>query len=139
MRTQQQAERAEQLRIKNLVLNYDLSNDDAQDGESAFHYVLQENGIKRNRLVGKGVLNDPLDFNNPVAKSRRKRDNSTQQSISLPGLSAADTNASKATPADHTSAAFDAQSSYSQPRIDKAGNTRNVQRARKLQLSDADW
>ena len=38
MRTQQQAEREEQQRIKNLVLNYDLT-DDQQDGEEpSFHY-----------------------------------------------------------------------------------------------------
>lgn len=35
MKTQQQADREEQQRIKNLVLNYDLSNDnDHNDGES---------------------------------------------------------------------------------------------------------
>jgi hypothetical protein len=28
---------------------------------------------------------------------------------------------------------------YAQPRIDKAGNSRSTQRARKLQLSDVDW
>lgn len=32
MRTQQQAERAEQQRIKSLVLNYDLRDDDINDG-----------------------------------------------------------------------------------------------------------
>jgi Up-frameshift suppressor 2. len=33
MRTQQQADREEQQRIKNLVLNYDLSTDNDNDGE----------------------------------------------------------------------------------------------------------
>lgn len=33
MKTQQQAEREEQQRIKNLVLNYDLQQSDDQDGE----------------------------------------------------------------------------------------------------------
>lgn len=41
MRTQQQAERAEQQRIKNLVLNYDLRDDDANDG--GFNDLLQPN------------------------------------------------------------------------------------------------
>ncbi|KAI9879831.1 MAG: hypothetical protein M1830_006854 [Pleopsidium flavum] len=45
MKTQQQAEREEQQRIKNLVLNYDLRDDhDAHDGENDhFNYVLQPN------------------------------------------------------------------------------------------------
>lgn len=33
MRNQQQAEREEQQRIKNLVLNYDLRENDEQDGK----------------------------------------------------------------------------------------------------------
>lgn len=34
MRSQQQAEREEQQRIKNLVLNYDLRENDGEEGES---------------------------------------------------------------------------------------------------------
>ncbi|EME86749.1 uncharacterized protein MYCFIDRAFT_202634 [Pseudocercospora fijiensis CIRAD86] len=50
MRTQQQNERAEQQRIKNLVLNYDLT-DDQTDGDSpSFHYVNASNNNVR--LVG---------------------------------------------------------------------------------------
>lgn len=33
MRSQQQAEREEQQRIKNLVLNYDLRENDGEEGE----------------------------------------------------------------------------------------------------------
>lgn len=66
MRSKQQAEKEEQQRIKNLVLNYDLRDEAETDG---------------------------LEKQNP----------------------------------------------YSQPRIDKAGNNRSNQRARKLQLSDVDW
>ena len=36
MKTQQQAEREEQQRIKNLVLNYDLRDGDEQDGDTSF-------------------------------------------------------------------------------------------------------
>ena len=39
MKTQQQAEREEQQRIKNLVLNYDLRNDTEQDGKDDFSYT----------------------------------------------------------------------------------------------------
>ena len=38
MKTQQQAEREEQQRIKNLVLNYDLRNEAEQDGNE-FSYT----------------------------------------------------------------------------------------------------
>jgi regulator of nonsense transcripts 2 len=59
MRTQQQAERAEQQRIKNLVLNYDLT-DDQHDGEQpSFRYTESFNS-KHVRLVGKGTLNKSL-------------------------------------------------------------------------------
>lgn len=81
MRSQQQAERAEQQRIKNLVLNYDL-NDDQHDGEEpAFHYILSPNS-KRTRLVGKGTLNASLrtrngdggQFQHATSHANEKRD-----------------------------------------------------------------
>lgn len=56
MRSQQEQARAEQQRIKNLVLNYDLRDDDPNDGESSFHYIMQPN-TNRTVLVGKGALN----------------------------------------------------------------------------------
>lgn len=67
MRSKQQAEKEEQQRIKNLVLNYDLRDDNETEGLDKTH--------------------------NP----------------------------------------------YAQPRLDKAGNNRSHQRARKLQLSDVNW
>lgn len=67
MRNKQQAEKEEQQRIKNLVLNYDLRDDNDTEGLDKTH--------------------------NP----------------------------------------------YAQPRLDKAGNNRSNQRARKLQLSDVNW
>lgn len=42
MKTQQEAERAEQQRIKNLVLNYDLRDEDL-DGEDDFLFPLEPN------------------------------------------------------------------------------------------------
>ncbi|KAK0353582.1 mRNA decay protein [Friedmanniomyces endolithicus] len=66
MRTQQEAERAEQQRIKSLVLNYDLMDDDPHDGEApSFHYLHlpgNSGGRKeaRVRVVGTGSLNRSL-------------------------------------------------------------------------------
>jgi hypothetical protein len=50
MRTQQQAEKEEQRRIKNLVLNYDLTTDenDGANGDSNISYLLQPNPNKHN-------------------------------------------------------------------------------------------
>lgn len=88
MRTKQQAEREEQQRIKNLVLNYDLRDDDTE-GESPFHYLLQPNTNRNTTETSQGLDKT----HNP----------------------------------------------YAQPRLDKAGNNRSNQRARKLQLSDVNW
>ncbi|KAI9807465.1 MAG: hypothetical protein M1833_000210 [Piccolia ochrophora] len=82
MKTKQQAEREEQQRIKSLVLNYDLRDDD--DGDTGFHY-----------------LPNRISFTKTI-KGLEKH-------------------------------------SASNGKLDKAGNNRSHQRARKLQLGDMDW
>ncbi|KDB23868.1 hypothetical protein H109_04250 [Trichophyton interdigitale MR816] len=57
MKTQQQAEREEQQRIKNLVLNYDLGDDnDSNDGDSnissTHHFILRPNTNAKGSLKG---------------------------------------------------------------------------------------
>ncbi|KAF2109846.1 armadillo-type protein [Lophiotrema nucula] len=89
MRTKQQAENEEKQRIKNLVLNYDLSTDDNTEGESSFSYHLERNP---NRIY--------TEYEQGIEKTHNP---------------------------------------YAQPRLDKAGNNRSHQRARKLQLSDVNW
>jgi regulator of nonsense transcripts 2 len=169
MRSQQEQARAEQQRIKNLVLNYDLRDDDSNDGDSSFHYIMQPN-TNRTVLVGKGALNRsllPKDSNNPVvantsntSKSSGHGNINTVHGISLhtpPPHSAITSSyactrnnentkprlATSTTNADSSSstptATLDAQSPYNQPRLDKSGSSRNVTRSRKLQLSDVDW
>ncbi|KAF2732159.1 nonsense-mediated mRNA decay factor [Polyplosphaeria fusca] len=88
MRSKQQAEKEEQQRIKSLVLNYDLSNDN-DDGESPFHSPLHPNPNWKRTKTDEGLDKT----HNP----------------------------------------------YAQPRLDKGGNNRSNQRARKLQLSDVNW
>ncbi|GAB7337284.1 hypothetical protein MBLNU457_g2649t2 [Dothideomycetes sp. NU457] len=94
MRSQQEAERAEQQRIKSLVLNYDLNNNSANDDGSGspdhngmlrnifpsanddFHYVLRparHGHGPRTQLVGAGVLNDPLSFDYRDSKRLSRR------------------------------------------------------------------
>jgi len=145
MRNQQEAERAEQQRIKNLVLNYDLT-DDQQDGiaEPAFHYIMSPNS-NRTRLVGKGSLNKSLrsasytsgqsqrstSYNHDEdGEEQDKKINGPLSTLSVHNVK------NQQTLADQTGS-FDTL--QGQPRIDKAGNTRSKQRARKLQLGDIDW
>ena len=85
MKSQQAAEREEQQRIKNLVLNYDLHDGEEQDGDLSLAPIHPNPNIH--------TLNIGLE---------------------------------KA-----------AANTYF--RLDKSGNNRSGQRARKLQLSDVDW
>jgi regulator of nonsense transcripts 2 len=150
LRTQKEAERAEQQRIKSLVLNYDLTTDDQQDGESepAFHYVLSPNS-KRTRLVGKGVLNKSLSSvrrgNGQSQHQTNKNDDDVGESCGLavearPPLSPLGGNFNN-TIQHPESLANEAGTldTLGQPRLDKSGNTRVKQRSRKLQLGDIDW
>lgn len=163
MRTQQQAEREEQQRIKNLVLNYDLT-DDQQDGEApSFHYVRTSNKNSV-RLVGKGQLNESLPTrNNRGGQSQRmtaskaadppqhggdqRRVSQDSGYSSPPPFVAAFAPPSLATlatnraiqHADNTQGAFENHPQIQPSRMDKSGNTRSKQRSRKLQLGDIDW
>ncbi|KAF2503158.1 ARM repeat-containing protein [Lophium mytilinum] len=91
MKSKQQAEREEQQRIKNLVLNYDLrgTDENENDGDTQLFHLLQPNYNRKHTETSSGLEKQ----HNP----------------------------------------------YIQPRIDKAGNNRSNQRARKLQLSDVEW
>ncbi len=86
MKSQQAAEKEEQQRIKNLVLNYDLRDGEEQDGE-----LIPYSPIPRNPNI-------------------------------------------------HTrNAGLERAAALNYARLDKSGNNRSGQRARKLQLSDVDW
>ncbi|KAK8160157.1 armadillo-type protein [Phyllosticta citribraziliensis] len=112
MRTQQEAERAEQQRIKNLVLNYDLRDDNETDGEF-----------------------DPFPF--PPMESRSNGPPSWQKQQPQLLRPCSD---NRRTRTDSLGKGLDKQHNpYNVPRIDKASNNRSTQRARKLQLSDVDW
>ncbi|KAK8159627.1 armadillo-type protein [Phyllosticta citrichinensis] len=112
MRTQQEAERAEQQRIKNLVLNYDLRDDNETDGEF-----------------------DPIPFQPMESRSNGPPSWQKQQPQLLRPYSD-----NRRTRTDSLGKGLDKQHNpYNVPRIDKASNNRSTQRARKLQLSDVDW
>nr|POE94689.1 regulator of nonsense transcripts 2 [Quercus suber] len=127
-RQQQEHERAEQQRIKNLVLNLDLA-DDQQDGEPAFRYVYATSN--RTRLVGTGSLNSSLHPPQPPYRGRGQSQHSTSN------IETKTTSSSSISGSTHRTATFDTL--HGPPRFDKSGNTRSKQRARKLQLGDIDW
>ena len=133
MRSQQEAERAEQQRIKSLVLNYDLTDDPHDGEEPAFHYI-QTSNSDRTVLVGRGQLNKSLrpSYNGQLQRSiisDEGRDCGADISIEST-VQRHDSFADNPGHIDHP---------HSQPRQDKSGNSRSKQRARKLQLGDIDW
>lgn len=138
MRNQQEVEKAEQRRIKNLVLNYDLTDDQADGDPPAFHYV---SSSKNNvRLVGKGSLNRSLNArNNERGPTQRSTTHSDEENITPPPDS--DNNCGNHQPDSLTDeiGLYDSLHSTTGPRFDKSGNSRQKQRARKLQLGDIDW
>lgn len=154
MRTQQQAERAEQQRIKSLVLNYDLMDEASQqyDGESAsypsssFGFV-RSSGGRCARLVGMGsfsrsLKSPPLEpsFVGGTGHFQHSTRDTRAISAAEDGLDSAE----EAVISKRQDSFTDETGSYDgaggiPPRLDKAGNSRSKQRARKLQLGDIDW
>ncbi|KAH9815733.1 Up-frameshift suppressor 2 [Teratosphaeria destructans] len=144
MRTQQEAERAEQQRIKNLVLASDWT-DDQQDGEEpSFHYMLGP-GSKRTRLVGKGILNKSLKSASGCSgqsQHQTTRDNDAVKNaaaVARAPLATLENGGNTQLGALANESGNTIESLHGPPRMDKSGNTRSKQRARKLQLGDFDW
>ena len=72
MKSQQAAEREEQQRIKNLVLNYDLREDDAHDGipNGFLCGPIEQIPLQRNPNT-KGLKLGPDHYNPPLSRSER--------------------------------------------------------------------
>ncbi|MCJ1305714.1 hypothetical protein MMC08_008530, partial [Hypocenomyce scalaris] len=120
MKNQKEAERAEQQRIKNLVLNYDLqdsnADQDGTDNDLYFNYFSQPNPniphltTHFQSVTAAHASNEGLGERHPASHPHNA---SLHQSSSNP--------AGNVRPPD------------------KSGTNRSGQRARKLQLSDVDW
>jgi regulator of nonsense transcripts 2 len=138
MRTQQEAERAEQQKIKNLVLNYDLTDDQHDGEESSFHYQYLP-GTNCTRVVGKGSLNKSFKPWNENGRFQQETTTTDCKEMDFdppphtPG--ATDSTQTKA----FTDQTGSIENAHGPPRLDKSGNSRSKQRARKLQLTDMDW
>lgn len=131
MKNQKEAERAEQQRIKNLVLKYDLqdSNVESSTGSTA-------------------LLNDPFSFPNPNLRLLL----STRNLPFVAPICAVDRNKNAHTLTTYEGAntsekhQHNASLHQSSPNhttnsrpVDKSSSNRSGHRARKLQLSDVDW
>jgi regulator of nonsense transcripts 2 len=127
MRHQQQAEKEEQQRIKNLVLNLDLRDEnDGPDGGDPLSYPLQPNLNKASRNIrpARSLAVPPSFFSS----------SSASQFMSAPA-SQNEAHNPQGTPLEKH-----APNPYLQPRgVDKAGKGRASQRGRQLQVSDLDW
>ena len=129
MKNQQEAERAEQQRIKNLVLNYDLQDSGADSGTGSTD-----------------LLSDPFSYPNPNLRApwpSRTFPSLVPQDIDE--IQRAHTIVYKGTGAGekhqhnaslHQNSAHHATNARP---LDKSSSNRSGQRARKLQLSDVDW
>lgn len=121
MKNQKEAERAEQQRIKNLVLNYDLQdsnvNQDGTDNDLYYNHFIQPNTnipcliTQFQSLALAHASHEGLGERHPA---------SHPYNVSLHPSSSSN-NAGSVRPAD------------------KSGTNRSGQRARKLHLSDVDW
>lgn len=129
MRHQQEAERAEQQRIKNLVLNYDLQDSSAESGTGSTNLLNDPFSHPNPNLRG------PLPTRSPLCLVPHNIDKIKHAHTTLSeGLNAGDKHQHNASlhqsSPHHTTAA--------RP-VDKSSSNRSGHRARKLQLSDVDW
>ena len=127
MKSQKEAERAEQQRIKNLVLNYDLqdSSTDAGTENTIFDYFSHPNPNLRDRR--------PAGFPLVTLNENTLAHNCLSEGLSgeKHGSSHHQHNASLHQPS--------ASNNSNTKPADKSGTNRSGYRARKLQLSDVDW
>lgn len=118
MRTQQEAEREEQQRIKRLVLNYDMHDNDDENANGTYIFPLQLNPNRRNQIPIAG-RSRTSDYIHQVKK--------TKQNTAGEGGSSGP----------HTF-----QEAISQDFASKGQSTRGTsrrQQTKKLQLSDMNW
>lgn len=127
MKNQQQAERAEQQRIKNLVLNYDLQDTDQAGIENNlyFDYFSQPNPNLHLRIrapCGPSLV--PLEENILAHKYTVEGTGGDKHAIS---------------PHHQPNASLHQPATANARPVDKSSSNRSGHRARKLQLSDVDW
>ena len=127
MKSQKEAERAEQQRIKNLVLNYDLQDSSTDqtgtDNDLYFDYFSHSNPNLSKGSPGFPLLT-PMEVNTLAYNDSPKGPGGEKHVASHHQH-----NASLHQPSNHAN-----------PRpADKSGANRGAHRARKLQLNDLDW
>src|ERR1700760_3278539 len=140
MRHQQEAEKEEKKRLKNLVLNLDLRDDTDVDGRDPFSYLLQPNpNVKTGRRNICGRLVSRRDCRNVSILAASQ--SSTPSSLTSVFNSSTNKNKNENAHSHDQGGSVDKNlpNPYLQPRVDRAGKGRASQRVRQLQVSDLDW
>jgi regulator of nonsense transcripts 2 len=134
MRHQQEAEKEEKKRLKNLVLNLDLRDDTDADGTGPLSYLLQPNPNVR---PGRSLPRPASRWASPLFVPETVEQVLPSASTS----SSARNHENRDTHNDVKGATVDRNlpNPYLQPRVDRAGKGRASQRGRQLQVSDLDW
>jgi regulator of nonsense transcripts 2 len=151
MRHQQEAEKEEKKRLKDLVLNLDLRDDTDADGIDPLSFLLQPNPnvrIGRPISTGRFILRrdrhhsseDPVICSLSSSPMPPASATAVPRSPLLSSTSCENENA-KAHNSVVQGASIDKSlpNPYTQPRVDRAGKGRSSQRGRQLQVSDLDW
>ena len=128
MKTQQEAARAEQQRIKDLVLNYDLQDATEQDGisqNSYSQYFSQSNPNLRKKHIPPQHHYTPNILTHTAPHKGPGGGEKHSTSHHQPNATLHPSSTSHNAPA--------------RPSAEKASAVRNKQRAKKLELSDVDW
>lgn len=152
MRNQQQAQKLEQKRIKDIVLNLDLRDEgEVIDGEDPFSFPLERNPNRANPLrnvhYGADAVNRTAAIYSSSVQSRQlSRTTFASASSSRSSAVSRDSKSSSANVQNlptHTSTQGSLEKNppnpYLAPRVDKAGKSRAAQRGRRLEVSDLDW
>lgn len=111
MRTQQQAEREEQQRIKNLVLNYDLRESEDQDGDNYQTPIIPNTNI---HTVSKSGHEKPPYHPNRLEKSGKERSGQRVRRLQLSDVDWYDKTHGKKRPLQNASASEAQRIAYSQ-------------------------
>lgn len=142
MRTQQEAERAEQQRIKKLVLNYDLRHEDDEYGNNAngdsthSHYILQPNLNRHRDRRDSGFSQSKTSAETTGLRTGSVPQQSHERSSTQFARDFANAiTGEKTTGQDGLSTTAAKQP----PPAPGRGGSRRQQQTRKLQLSDVDW
>lgn len=139
MRHQQEAEKEEKKRLKNLVLNLDLRDDTDADGTDSFPHLLRPNpNLKAGRPILQGRT---VSLRGTLLDSTAAEATSPLRCLSIDSSSGNVFSVEQKAhyPLQGGSIDRNLPNPYFQPRTDRPAKKSTPQRGRQLQVSDLDW